>query len=197
MTERQRDDPFKALLGGGTDEKEPPSQGEAAGAPRVLPQGAHAHEYYMRLAIQQARESAREGEVPVGAVALWEDGRVVGLGRNRREGAKCALCHAEMEAIAKANGTLGGWRLHKCTLYVTLEPCPMCAGAILNSRIPLLVYGARDEKAGAYGSVFDVNALPLNHKTRVLSGVLEEECAALLKDFFKDLREKKAAKKEE
>ena len=163
--------------------------------------GAQAsHEYYMRLAIEQAKSAAKEGEVPVGAVALWDDGRVVGLGQNRREEGKCALCHAELEAIAMANGTLGGWRLHKCTLYVTLEPCPMCAGAILNSRIPLLVYGARDEKAGAYGSVFDINALPLNHKTEVISGVLEEECASLLKDFFLDLRQKKAkerAKKQE
>jgi tRNA(adenine34) deaminase len=148
-------------------------------------------EYYMALALDLAREAAEEGEVPVGAVALWSDGRVVGLGRNRREKEKCALCHAEIEAIGGANSTLGGWRLHKCTLFVTLEPCPMCAGAILNSRIARLVYGAADPKAGAYGSVFNINDLPLNHKPEVTSGVLEEECAALLRDFFKDLRKKK------
>ena len=151
-------------------------------------------ERYMRMALELARASAKEGEVPVGAVALWDDGRVVGLGRNRREREKCALCHAELEAIKGANDTLGGWRLHKCTLYVTLEPCPMCAGAILNSRIKRLVFGARDEKAGAYGSVLDINALPLNHKTEVTAGVLQGECAALLSDFFRDLRLSKGKK---
>ena len=169
--------------------RQPPFDG---GAPT-----AENDEYYMKKALELAKEAAAEGEVPVGAVALWSDGRIVGLGRNRREGAKCALCHAEIEAINQANRTLGGWRLHKCTLYVTLEPCPMCAGAILNSRIPRLVYGAADGKAGAYGSVFNLNDLPLNHKTEVVAGVLEEECAALLKDFFKDLRKKKEEEKGE
>ena len=147
-------------------------------------------EEYMRLAIAEAEKAAHEDEVPVGAVALWDDGRVVGVGQNRREGGKCALCHAEIEAIAQANKTLGGWRLHKCTLYVTLEPCPMCAGAIMNARIKRLVFGAKDVRAGAYGSVCNINDLPLNHQTQVTSGVLEEECAAVLKDFFKKLREK-------
>lgn len=147
-------------------------------------------DYYMNIALELAKEAASEGEVPVGAVALWEDGRMVGLGRNRRERGKCALCHAEIEAIAQANKTLGGWRLHKCTLFVTLEPCPMCAGAIMNARIKRVVFGARDARAGAYGSVCNINDLPLNHKTEVTSGVRQEECAGVLKDFFKDLRKK-------
>ena len=145
-------------------------------------------EYYMSIALDLAKEAGKAGEVPVGAVALWEDGRVVGTGKNRRESEKCALCHAEIEAIAEANCTLGGWRLHKCTLFVTLEPCPMCAGAITNARIKRLVIGARDPRAGAYGSVFNINDLPLNHKTELTCGVLEEECAGVLKDFFRDLR---------
>ena len=147
--------------------------------------------FYMSLAIEQAKLAAMEGEVPVGALALWEDGRVVGLGRNRREGDKCALCHGEIEAIAHACGTLHGWRLHKCTLYVTLEPCPMCAGAIMNARIKRVVYGAKDPKAGAYGSLFHLNDLAVNHKPEIVGGVMEQECAALLKDFFASLREKR------
>ena len=146
---------------------------------------------YMKEALALAEESAAAGEVPVGAVVVWEDGRIVGRGQNRRESAKNALCHAEIEAINEACGVLGGWRLHKATLYVTMEPCPMCAGAIMNARIPYLVYGAEDPKAGAYGSVFDLNALPLNHKTAVTGGFMREECASLLTEFFKDLREKR------
>lgn len=157
-----------------------------------LPNEEALDRYYMKKALLLAAEAAKEGEVPVGAVALWDDGRVAGLGRNRREKEKCALCHAELEAITEANRTLGGWRLHKCTLYVTLEPCPMCAGAIFNSRIKRLVFGAKDPKAGAYGSVFDINSLPLPHKTEVKGGVLEEECVGILKEFFKDLRSKRA-----
>lgn len=146
---------------------------------------------YMKEALVLAKESAALGEVPVGAVVVWDDGRIVGRGMNRRESGKCALCHAEIDAIKEACETLGGWRLHKATIYVTMEPCPMCAGAILNARIPRLVYGADDPKAGAYGSVFDLNALPLNHKTEVESGYMKEECSALLTGFFKDLRNKK------
>ncbi len=153
-------------------------------------------EAYMRMALDLAKEAAGEGEVPVGAVLVWEDGKVAGTGRNRREKNKCALCHAELEAIENACGNLGGWRLHKATLYVTMEPCPMCAGAILNARIPRLVYGASDPKAGAYGSVLDLNALPLNHRTTVVSGFLKDECSALLSDFFKDLRQRKKAEGE-
>ena len=145
----------------------------------------------MLLAIEQAKEAAKDGEVPVGAVAVWADGRIVGVGRNRREKGKNALCHAEIEAINEACNILGGWRLHKCTLYVTMEPCPMCAGAIMNARIKRVVYGAHDPKAGAYGSVFNLNDFPINHKTEIDGGMMAEECTALLREFFGKLRKKK------
>lgn len=147
-------------------------------------------EKYMRLAIRQAEISAREGEVPVGAVVVM-DGEVVSVGRNRREIGKNALAHAELEAIDGACRALGGWRLWKCELYVTLEPCPMCAGAIINSRIRRLVYGASDRKAGSCGSVVDLFALPYNHRPEVVPGFMAEECGALLTDFFRDLRSKR------
>ena len=147
-------------------------------------------EELMRQAMALAEEAAQEGEVPVGCV-ITLDGRVVGRGRNRREVGKNALAHAEIEAINDACRTLGGWRLWQCTLYVTLEPCPMCAGAIINARIPRVVYGAADPKAGSCGSVTDLFALPYNHKPEVVSGLLEQECSSLLTDFFRRLREKK------
>ena len=150
-------------------------------------------EEFMREALALARQSAAEGEVPVGAVVTLGD-RIVGRGRNRRETGKNALCHAELEAIDEACRTLGGWRLWQCTLYVTLEPCPMCTGAIINARIPRLVYGAADEKAGSCGSVTNLFALPYNHKPEVLSGVLAEESAALLQEFFRRLRENRTKK---
>lgn len=151
----------------------------------------HSDEYYMNIALDLARESASEGEVPVGAVAVWEDGEIIGRGRNRRELGKNALAHAEIEAINNACSYKKGWRLHKCTLYVTLEPCPMCAGAIINARIKRVVYGASDSKAGAFGSVFNLNEFPLNHKTEVQSGFMECECKGELTSFFKELRERK------
>lgn len=144
-------------------------------------------EYFMKLALEQAATAAAEGEVPVGAVCVLGD-RVVSVGRNRRETAKNALAHAELEAIAAACAELGGWRLWQCELYVTLEPCPMCAGAIINSRIRRVVFGASDAKAGSCGSVTDLFALPYNHRPELVSGVLEQECAAVLSDFFKELR---------
>lgn len=144
-------------------------------------------EEWMRQALTLAREAAREGEVPVGAVVVCGD-RVVGTGRNRRETGKNALFHAELEAIDQACRTLGGWRLWQCELYVTLEPCPMCAGAIINARIPRVVFGAKDRKAGSCGSVMNLFELPYNHRPELMSGVLEEECAALLTDFFRKLR---------
>lgn len=144
---------------------------------------------YMTLAIEQAKIAAQEGEVPVGAVCVWE-GRVVGVGRNRREVGKNALYHAELEAIDAACKELGGWRLWKADLYVTLEPCPMCTGAIINSRIKRVVFGAYDQKAGSCGSVVNLFSLPYNHRPELVSGCMEEECAALLKDFFKKLRSK-------
>ena len=144
-------------------------------------------ESYMSLALELAREAAKLGEVPVGAVAVW-DGEVVGTGFNRRETGKNALAHAELEAIDTACRKLGGWRLHRCDLYVTLEPCPMCAGAIVNARIRRVVFGARDPKAGCFGSVSDFAALPFNHRPEVVGGVLAEACAAELCAFFQRLR---------
>ncbi len=148
-------------------------------------------EEYMREALAIAREAAALGEVPVGAVAVW-DGKIVGRGMNRRETGKNALCHAEIAAIDEACRTLGGWRLWKCDLYVTLEPCPMCAGAIINARVRRVVYGAKDLKNGACGSVTNLFELPFNHRPELVSGVLEEECGAVLTEFFKELREKKS-----
>ncbi|HIV62300.1 MAG TPA: tRNA adenosine(34) deaminase TadA [Candidatus Butyricicoccus avistercoris] len=145
---------------------------------------------YMKAALKLAQKAADEGEVPVGAVVVCE-GKIVGRGRNRRETKKNAIHHAEIEAIEKACKKLGGWRLHKCDLYVTLEPCPMCTGAIINARIKTLYYGAKDEKAGSCGTLVNLFDLPYNHKPEVISGVMEEECADILKKFFKDLRERK------
>lgn len=148
----------------------------------------------MKRAIELAHISADEDEVPVGAVVV-KDGEIVGEGRNRRELGKNALYHAETEAIDAACKALGGWRLWQCDMYVTLEPCPMCAGAIINSRIKKVVFGAYDEKAGSFGSVINFNDLPYNHKPELQGGVCEEECKALLSQFFKDLREKRKANK--
>lgn len=145
---------------------------------------------YMKAALKLAQKAADEGEVPVGAVVVC-DGKILGRGRNRRETKKSAIHHAEIEAIEKACKKLGGWRLHKCDLYVTLEPCPMCTGAIINARIKTLYYGAKDEKAGSCGTLVNLFDLPYNHKPEVISGVMEEECANILKKFFKDLRERK------
>ena len=130
------------------------------------------------------------GEVPVGAVAVW-DGKIVGRGINLRETDKNALRHAEIMAIDEACKNLGGWRLWKCDLYVTLEPCPMCAGEIINSRVKRVIYGAKDPKAGSCGSLTNLFEMPYNHKPEVISGILEEECSALLKSFFEKLREKR------
>ena len=147
-------------------------------------------EQMMREALALAAEAAAEGEVPVGCVITLGD-RIVGRGRNRRETGKNALAHAEIEAIHDACTTLGGRRLWQCTLYVTLEPCPMCAGAIINARIPRVVYGAKDAKAGSCGSVVDLFSLPYNHKPQVEQGLLEDECSEALSAFFRRLREKR------
>ncbi|MBO5836730.1 MAG: tRNA adenosine(34) deaminase TadA [Oscillospiraceae bacterium] len=152
--------------------------------------GGPVDKQFMEMALDLAREAAAEGEVPVGCVIV-KDGQVVGTGRNRRETGKSALAHAEIEAIANACKTLGGWRLWQCTLYVTLEPCPMCAGAIVNARIPRVVYGASDAKCGACGSVCDLFSMDFNHKPQVDKGVLEKQCSEILTDFFKKLRQKK------
>ena len=142
---------------------------------------------FMEAALELAKEAAAGGEVPVGCVIV-RDGQIVGRGRNRRETDKTALGHAELAAIAEACEKLGGWRLWDCTLYVTLEPCPMCAGAIVNARIPRVVYGASDTKSGACGSVCDLFSMAFNHHPEVEKGVMEAECAALLSDFFQNLR---------
>ena len=142
---------------------------------------------YMNMAIALAKEAAAEGEVPVGCVVV-RDGEVVGRGRNRREKDRSALAHAEIEAIGQACRNLGGWRLWECTLYVTLEPCAMCAGAIINARIPRVVYGACDKKYGAADSVCSLFSMDFNHHPQVESGILEAECAELMKDFFRNLR---------
>lgn len=145
--------------------------------------------YYMSLAIEQAQKAAALGEVPVGAVIV-KDGAVIASGYNRRETDKNALSHAEHTAIDTACRVLGGWRLPGCTLYVTLEPCLMCAGAILNARIERVVFGAFDEKGGAFGSKINANDAGLNHVCTVTGGVCEAECKTLLQDFFKALRQK-------
>lgn len=147
-------------------------------------------EEYMREALALAKKAFELGEVPVGAVAVW-DGKIVGRGMNLRETDKNALRHAEITAIDEACKNLGGWRLWKCDLYVTLEPCPMCAGAIINSRVKRVIYGASDPKAGSCGSLTNLFEMPYNHKPVVVSGVLEEECSALLSEFFAKLREKR------
>lgn len=149
---------------------------------------------FMQKALELAKISASEGEVPVGAIIVKGD-EIVGTGRNRREYGKNALYHAEIEAIDNACKTLGGWRLWECDMYVTLEPCPMCAGAIINSRIKTVYYGASDLKAGSFGSVVDFNSLPYNHKPEIVSGVMQDEAKKMLSDFFKGLREKKKSDK--
>ncbi|MEG0769394.1 MAG: nucleoside deaminase [Ruthenibacterium sp.] len=147
-------------------------------------------EALMRLALAQAREAAEKGEVPVGAVVA-RHGEVVAAAHNTRESEKNATHHAELLAIDAACRALGGWRLWECELFVTLEPCPMCAGAIINSRMRRVVYGAPDAKAGCCGSVINLFALPFNHEPLVESGLLADECAALLQIFFESLREKR------
>ncbi len=150
-------------------------------------------ETWMAQALVYAKEAFEHGEVPVGAVVV-KDGDVIAWGRNRREEARNALCHAELEAIHRACERLGGWRLWQCELYVTLEPCPMCAGAIVNARIPHVIYGASDDKNGACGTVLDLCQLPYNYRPKVTAGVLQEPCRALLSEFFMQLRNKRQAK---
>ena len=151
-------------------------------------------ERFMKAAIAQAKLAAKKGEVPVGAVIV-RDGEIIARAYNTRETDKNALCHAEIKAIRKACKKLGGWRLTRCELYVTLEPCPMCAGAIVNSRIVSVYYGASDQKAGAFGTRFDMNTMGLNHKPEIVGGVMEDACAKLLSDFFAELRKRKKLEK--
>ena len=145
---------------------------------------------YMALALEEARAAGAEGEAPVGAVVVC-DGAVVARARNARESAADPTAHAELIAIRQAAERLGRWRLSDCTLYVTLEPCPMCAGALVNARIDRLVYGAYDPKAGAVGTLMDLSSDErLNHRFAVTAGVLERECSAVLTEFFRGLRER-------
>jgi tRNA(adenine34) deaminase len=144
-------------------------------------------EKWMQRALEFARAAFDEGEVPVGAVVIRK-GEIVGEGRNRREAGKNALYHAELEAIDNACKRLGGWRLWECELYVTLEPCPMCCGAMINSRIDNVYFGAYDFKSGSAVSVQKMFEYPYNYKPEVIGGVMEEECSALLTDFFRKLR---------
>ncbi len=148
---------------------------------------------WMRLALHEARAAADEGEVPVGAVVVL-GGRVIGRGRNACERLQDATAHAEILAISAASQVVGSWRLEDCTLYVTLEPCPMCLGACLNARVARVVYGAREPKAGACGSVCDLHALPgFNHRIDVTGGVMGEEAATAMRSFFRELRAKRRA----
>ena len=144
---------------------------------------------FMKEALSLACQAASRGEVPVGAVIV-RDGEIIARGSNGRELEKNALYHAELEAINNACKTLGGWRLTGCTLYVTLEPCPMCAGAIINSRIEKVYFGAYDKKAGSVRSIVRLFDLPYNHRPEVYGGIMEEECAAVLTEFFRNLRKK-------
>ena len=147
------------------------------------------HEEYMRQALDLAREAAAAGEVPVGCVIV-RDGQIIASGRNRREEKQSAASHAEMEALAQANEVLHSWRLDDCDLYVTLEPCPMCAGAILNARIRRVFYGARDDVMGACGGVLTLYMEGFPHPPALVGGVLEAECARVLSDFFRSVRKK-------
>lgn len=148
------------------------------------------HEIFMKAALKEAQKAASEGEVPIGCVIVKGD-KIISRGRNAREKKKNALLHAETVAIDKACKKLSGWRLWECDLYVTLEPCPMCTGAIINSRIKRVFIGAMDPKAGAMGSVVDLTSFPFNHKPEIQTGLLADESQALLKEFFQNLRKQK------
>ena len=145
-------------------------------------------EQYMDMALEYAREAYEAGEVPVGCVVVNKDGEIIGRGRNRREETHDASSHAELEAIREACAHISDWRLSDCTMFVTLEPCPMCAGGIINSRIPTVVYGAKDENTGSCGSVINLFEERYGHKPAVYGGVKADECAELLRSFFEKRR---------
>ena len=146
------------------------------------------HDKFMRLALDQAKLAFGEGEIPVGCIITDENGKIIGSGRNTREQSRSALGHAELAAIGEACKAKGDWRLDGCTIYITLEPCPMCTGAIINARIPRVVFGARERNFGSCGSVIDLFSEQYGHKPAVYGGVLEIECSALMKRFFKIIR---------
>lgn len=151
---------------------------------------------YMDIALIEAKKAAQDGEVPVGAIVVKGD-KVISVGRNRREKHHSAVAHAEIEAIENACEALESWRLDDCDLYVTLEPCPMCSGAIINSRIKTVIFGAYDTKAGSLGSVANFANLPYSYSPEVYGGICEQECSDVLRDFFKNLRELKTDKGED
>jgi len=146
-------------------------------------------EFFMGIALGLATEAAEMDEVPVGAIIV-KDGEIISTGKNQRESNNDATAHSEVEAIKEACKKLGGWNLHDCEMYVTLEPCPMCAGAIINSRIKTVIIGTKDCKSGAFGGCFDINSFGLNHKPDIITNVLSEECTCILKSFFKAKRER-------
>ena len=153
-------------------------------------------EKYMKEALKQARKAYALGEVPIGCVIVHQ-GKIIGRGYNRRNTDKNTLSHAEITAIRKASKAIGDWRLEECTLYVTLEPCPMCAGAIVQARIPETVIGCMNPKAGCAGSILNVLEMPeFNHQVAVTRGILEQECSEMLKTFFAELRIRNKAEKE-
>ena len=144
---------------------------------------------YMKIALEEAQKAYDELEVPIGAVIVC-DNKIVAKAYNKREQTNKATGHAEILAIEKANETLNSWRLDSCTMYVTIEPCPMCAGAIIQSRIKEVIYGAKDHKTGSHESVVDLFDKPFNHQVKVSSGIMEQECSEILSKFFKELRKK-------
>ena len=149
------------------------------------------HEYYMKQALKEAKKAYKLGEVPIGCVIVYQD-KIIGRGYNRRNTDKCTLAHAEISAIKKASKVIGDWRLEGCTLYVTLEPCQMCSGAIVQARITNVVMGCMNPKAGCAGSILNILDMPqFNHQVHTTSGILEEECSQMLTTFFKELRIKK------
>ena len=153
-------------------------------------------EAYMQIALELARQAYEINEVPVGAIVLKKStGKIIGKGYNRREIDKNPLAHAEIAAIKQAAETLGGWRLLDCDIYVTLEPCPMCCGAIINSRIERVIFGAFDSKSGSVESIINMFDLPFNHKPKIVSGIMQKECSEILSDFFTELRKRLKNKK--
>ena len=147
------------------------------------------HEYFMKIALQQAKEAYDHGEVPIGAVIV-NNNEVIAVARNEREELNQAIAHAEVLAIQKANEVLDSWRLDTCTMYVTIEPCPMCAGSIIQSRIKEVYYGASDKKSGSHKSIINLFDQPFNHRVEITGGILEEECSSIMKSFFQELRKK-------
>ena len=148
------------------------------------------HEHFMRLALKQAEEASKNNEVPIGAVIV-KDNQVIAVARNERVETNKTMAHAEMIAIEKANEVLGSWRLDSCSIYVTIEPCPMCAGAIIQSRISNVIYGAKDPKAGSHISIVDLFNKKFNHRVEIINGILEKECSEIIRDFFRKIRKGK------